>query len=215
MFIRFTSKSTLLAWAANIAVPAGRWHGIAYDKSTEVVAALQNSKNPAKAIGILGAEVYDRARDTLDVLAFRAFHQKYAYYPDSTATAHDKINLRDGHYTVWSPTVYLTKVDKDGLPLDPLVAYVIDMIRGVAVDPVPDFEPTEIVANQGLVPDCAMRVKRYYEGGDLSLYTPEEPCGCYYDSLVAEDRVTCDACDEENPCEEGECLHGFCEEVAR
>jgi hypothetical protein len=212
MFIRTTSKSTLLSWAANVTVPAARWKGIMFDKSSDVVAALQNSTAPAKAVGILGAEVYDRFRDTLDVLAYRAFDQRYAYYPDSTRTAHDKRNVRDGHYTVWSPTVYLTKVDVDDEPVNLFAGYVIDLILGVTADPTPNFNPTEIVAAQGLIPDCAMAVSREFEGGELSLYEPAEPCGCYYDSLNAPDEVTCETCGPADPCADGVCRNGFCEE---
>jgi len=85
--IRTTTKSTLLAWAANITVPAAKWHGVKNDASTMVVAALTGSSNPSAAIGILGSEVYDGLRGSLTVLAFRAFEQYAAYYPDSTATS--------------------------------------------------------------------------------------------------------------------------------
>ena len=43
-------------------------------------------------------KVFDRNRQTLDSLAYKAFGQWYAYYPDSTSTAMDKANVRDGHY---------------------------------------------------------------------------------------------------------------------
>ena len=44
-----------------------------------------------------------------------------------------------------------------------------------------------IVANVGLVPDCAMRVTRSFEGGPLSLYKPVESCTCKYESTVVDD----------------------------
>lgn len=215
MFIRATTRSTLLSWAYNIGVPAGKWKGTVpgtagADKSTDVVNALKNSPAPAKAIGILGAEVYDQNRSVLNVLAFRTFGQYRAYYPDSDAAKFDKANVRDGHYTVWSPTVYLYPVQAGTqTPVKVDAKYVVDLIADRAVTPTPNFDPTDAVVSVGLVPDCAMKVTRSFEGGNLSPYTPDEPCGCYFDSKVA--TTSCTACDENTPCATGVCRHGYCE----
>ncbi|MEZ4368423.1 MAG: hypothetical protein R2939_19410 [Kofleriaceae bacterium] len=210
LFIRTVTKSTLLSWAASIAVPADRWFGIRYDSSSEVVSSLINSPTPERAVGILGAEVYDERRDELDVLAYKAAGQYFAYYPDSSLTSFDKRNVRDGHYTVWSPTVYLTHVDGGGAPLSAEAEYVIDLIRGRAASPTPMFSPVEVVAARGLVPNCAMEVQRSFEGGPLTPYAPAEPCVCAYEDLV--DTSSCAPCDESTPCATGVCRAGFCEE---
>ena len=68
---------------------------------------------------------------------------------------------------------------------------------------------TKIVADVGLVPDCAMGVKREFEGGPLSLYQPAESCVCKYESLV--DTSSCATCDVSTPCATGVCRNGFCE----
>ncbi len=212
LFIRTVTKSTLLAWGANISVPAAKWKGMAFDKSTDVVSALQNSPTPEKAIGILGVEVYDKLRSTLTSLAFRAFKQYAAYYPDSTSTAFDKANVRDGHYTVWSPTIWMTRVNAGtGTANNPQAKYVIDVLLGLTVAPATNFDSINVVAGVGLVPDCAMKVTRTFEGGKLSLYSPTEPCGCKYDSAVA--TSTCTACTGpgQGTCSTGVCRHGFCE----
>jgi hypothetical protein len=210
MFIRTVTKSTLLAWAANISVPADKWKGIRRDGSPMVVSDLQMATAPEKAIGILGAEVYDGLRDSLNVLAFRAKGQYAAYYPDSTATARDKQNVRDGHYTVWSPTVWMDTTDGNGTPVNPNTRYVTQLIAGKSVSPAPTgFDIIDFIAAVGLVPDCAMRVKRSFEGGPLSLYKPAESCTCKYESLVA--TTSCTACDTNTPCATGTCLHGYCE----
>lgn len=207
--IRTATKSTLLAWAYNISVPADKWKGVRWDKSTEVVTALTTASDPQAAIGLLGAEIYDLQRNVLKSLAFAAFGQKKAFWPDSTPTSFDKKNVRDGHYTVWSPTVYLTKAT-GGVPDNAAAAYVIDLILGKTTTPTPNFDPIEVVVDNGLVPDCAMGVKRAYEGGPLSLYAPAEPCGCRYESLVS--TTSCIACDEPSDCGATEqCRHGFCE----
>ena len=210
MYIRTITKSTLLAWAANISVPGDKWKGVRRDSSPEVVADLQGATaNAEKAIGILGAEVYDGLRSTLNVLAFRAKGQYAAYYPDSTFTARDKKNVRDGHYTVWSPTVWMDKVDGNGDPVKPNTRYITDLIAGKTVTPVTNFSMIDIIAAVGLVPDCAMRVKRGFEGGPLSLYQPTESCVCKYESLV--DTSSCATCDTTTSCATGTCRNGYCE----
>jgi hypothetical protein len=212
MHKRRVTTSTLLSWAANIAVPPNKWKGVEQASSTAVVDALRNSTTPAKAIGILGAEVYDQFRNELDVLAFRGFRQWAAYYPDSSATALDKINVRDGHYTVWSPTVYLTRATA-GVPDDADAKYVIDLVLGRTVAPAPNFNPTLAVIHNGLVPDCAMEVQRGAEGGDLSRYQPPEECVCYYEAQVA--TTTCATCSTTAQCTAaggGVCRNGYCEE---
>ncbi|MDB4956586.1 MAG: hypothetical protein JWO36_4155 [Myxococcales bacterium] len=207
LFIRTSTKSTLLAWAANISVPVSKWHGMAFDGSPMVVSALQGSTNPGAAIGILGAEVYDANRLSLTALAFRANGQYAAYYPDSTSTSRDKQNVRDGHYTVWSPTIWMNKVT-GGSPDKPDTQYVIDLIAGKPVTPAPSFESSVIVAQVGLVPDCAMRVKRSFEGGPLSLYKPSTSCVCKFMSSV--DATSCQNCT--TTCATGTCRDGYCEE---
>ncbi len=206
---RTNSKSTLLSWAYNLGVvPVTKWKGIRHDSSTMVVNALRGSTTPEKAIGILGAEVYDQFRNELDVLAFRGFGQWAAYFPDSSASSLDKQNVRDGHYTVWSPTVYLTR--QTGAVIDNVRAkYVIDLILGRTVTPTPNFNATNVVMHNGLVPDCAMKVQRASEGGNLSSYTPAEDCTCYFESQTA--TTSCATCSPTTACATGVCRNGFCE----
>jgi hypothetical protein len=208
MFIRTVTKSTLLAWAANISVPADKWKGVRFDGSPMVVSALQSAAMPESAIGILGAEVYDGLRDSLDALAFRAKGQYAAYYPDSTSTSRDKKNVRDGHYTVWSPTVWMDTTS-GGQPVNADARYVVDLIAGHTVTPAPSFDMIGIISAVGLVPDCAMGVKRSFEGGPLSLYKPTESCVCKYESLV--DATSCAQCSATTPCASGVCRNGYCE----
>ncbi len=209
MFIRTVTKSTLLAWGANISVPADKWKGQRFDGSPAVVSALQTSTAPEKAIGILGIEVADSLRNSLRILAFRAKGQRAAYYPDSTSTARDKQNVRDGHYTVWSPTVWMDTVDGSNNPVKADARYVVDMITGKTVTPAPNFAPLNSVAAVGLVPDCAMGVTRSFEGGPLSLYKPAQSCVCKYESLVQS--TACATCSVTQACASGTCRDGFCE----
>lgn len=211
LFIRTTTKSTLLTSMAALDVPVNKAKGIRFDFSSEVVNALTGSVAPEKAIGILGCEVYDRHRDTLNALAFKAFGQKYAYYPDKTSSSFDKQNVRDGHYTPWSPTVYLTRVDESDDIVDPDAAYLIDMVLGRAVSPAPSFSALDSVVEVGLVPSCAMKVQRALEGAPLAPFDPPEPCHCYFEDQQGVLPDACISCDDDDECGEGKCRHGFCE----
>jgi hypothetical protein len=206
LFIRTVTKSTLLAWAANISVPGDKWKGVKLDGSPMVVSGIQGGT--AAAIGILGAEVYDANRATMKALAYRAKGQYAAYYPDSSSSSRDKKNVRDGHYTVWSPTIWMDTVDGAGAPVKPDARYVIDLIAGKTVTPAPSFGMIDVIAAVGLVPDCAMHVNRSFEGGPLTLYRPAESCTCKYESLV--DTSSCATCT--TSCATGVCRNGFCED---
>jgi hypothetical protein len=221
MFIRPATKSTLVATAKNIAVPPNKWKGVPENASSDVVNAVSKSTMAEPTIGILGAEVYDASRDKgIKTLALKAFGQSAAYYADSTPIAFDKQNLRDGHYTLWSPTVYITKVDAGNAPVDPAVKYVLDLVLGTPGAKAPDggasFDGLADVVKVGLIPDCAMRVTRSEDGGDLSPYTPNAPCTCYYLSKITGAAGTpagCTTCTESADCGDGGqiCNRGFCE----
>jgi hypothetical protein len=224
MFIRPPSKSTLVATAANVQVPPNRWLGVPEAQSADVATAVASSTNPEPTIGILGAEVYDADRNAgIKTLAYRAYGQNHAYYPDSTSTAFDKQNVRDGHYTLWSPTVYITPVGSSGAPVNPAVAYLEDLVLGTPVTSVLDggasIDGLGDVVDVGLVPDCAMHVSRTADGGPLALYTPAATCDCFFASKIpgATPGATpagCTTCTSDASCAAsggGTCQHDFCE----
>ena len=145
------------------------------------------------------------------------------FYPDTTAAHSDKRNVRDGHYVPWSYTEYITKVDEAGDPVNSDVERILDIVRGDpevrlqsadGVAPAFDIDALEVLAKKGLVPDCAMQVSRERDGGDLSLYSPAAPCGCFYESVVDPDlksdeawQARCQTCDGE--CDSGVCTNSF------
>jgi hypothetical protein len=185
LFIRPATKSTLLTWASLLGVPAAKWKGVRHDASSQVLNSVSTSTSPEKTLGLLGVEIYDTSRATVNALAFRTWGQSLAYYPDSAPSAFDRMNVRDGHYVSWSPTVWLAKVDQAGVPTDARVKYLVDALLGNPdISPAPDFKPLDLVIAAGLVPDCAMKVTRSYEAGPLSQYTPSSSCGCYFESKV-------------------------------
>lgn len=232
-FLRPASKSTLVSTALNIHLTPKQMTFVTADggtgdgrhlepKSSDVLAAVKAATS-MQAIGILGDEVFDANRGMgVDVLAFQAFGQNQAFYPDSTTTSFDKQNIRDGHYTLWSPTVYIAPVDGSGVPSNAAVKYIIDLVLGNP-NPTP---PTGLadggmpidglgdIVKVGLTPNCAMQVQRSGDGAPLTSYTPTAPCTCYFLSQVPNAGTlpaSCVACSSSNSCTTGSCFNGYCE----
>lgn len=220
LYGRPASKGTQVSIGENIGVAAAKWKLLAdaehqIDQSSALatqIAALATDPNAEKALGILGTEIYDKAanRSKMHALAFRAFKQLRAYWPDKTPTSFDKQNVRDGHYTLWSHVHYLVPVGGDGKAVKPAAQLIVDALLGAPIAVNPAFDPIDDVVSSGLVPICAMKVQRSAEGGDLSLYDDPQPCGCYFDKTVA-GSTTCTACSDASPCATGTCRHGYCE----
>ena len=220
-FIRPPTKGVEVSLGALIGVPPAQWHGQQISASNDVATDVASSTQPEKTIGILGSETYDSAtnRANLKALAFQAVGQTNGTFPDSTATAFDKRSLRDGHYVAWAHVFYLTKVlADDGGTLEPVNANAklfIDILTNTADPGIPSgLDPVALVAQKGIVPLCAMTVTRSVEGGNLSLFAPPDPCGCYFESKLATGTVpaSCTACTATTTCAAGmTCRHGFCE----
>ncbi|HVW26328.1 MAG TPA: hypothetical protein VHC69_13255 [Polyangiaceae bacterium] len=236
VYIRNATASTLLTCAANVdptKLPASSWVGYRKsgqdDRSSVVVSGVENAPPGLRdaTIGILGVDLYDQNRQNLDILAFQGPGQKYGYYPDSTPSLKDKRNVRDGHYLPWAYTEYLVKVDSSHAPTNPLVARLIDLVQGdkethvvskAGVSPAFDLDSVQIVARNGMVPDCAMQVSRKIDGGDFSLYSPSAPCGCSFEAAAEPSLKTdpkwsarCTTCTSDASCGSGKCRHGYCE----
>jgi hypothetical protein len=217
-FIRPATKGVQVSLGSLIGVPAAQWHGQQISASNDVATKVATSTSPEKTIGILGSETFDSAtnRANLNALAFQAVGQTNGFLPDSTATAFDKRSVREGHYAAWSHVFYLTKVSAvDGGAAQPVSAnakLLIDILTDAPNPGIPaGLDPVSLVANKGLVPLCAMSVTRSTEGGNLSLFSPPDPCGCYYESKVGTAPTSCLACSATASCAAGTCRHGFCE----
>ncbi|MGB0679617.1 MAG: hypothetical protein ACPGUV_08155 [Polyangiales bacterium] len=215
MHIRPQTKSSILTPAAAIGVPASRWRGVRWDKSTQVLSAVvaDGAVLPQHSIGILGAQIYDRNRPQINALAFRGKGQWYAYYPDSTPNARDKKNVRDGHYLPWSPIEMMIPYDPaTGQPLNHDALTIVNMLIDAPVALPLRFAPIDYVIAAGMVPRCAMQVTRRFEGGDLEPAPAEQPCSCYYEAQVGSLGADCVPCDPvTRPCTSGVCRLGYCE----
>jgi hypothetical protein len=210
-YILPSTKGTTLNLAAMISVPAAKWKGVSDPTLDQLSTDVAKSTSPDKTIGILGAGTYEEHRTTVRPLAFRAFKQYHAFYPNSTLTAIDKKPTRDGHYAAWSYTHWLARTDAQGQVINPLARRVIALITGQTVMPAPTFNPLDLEINAHFVPVCAMHVKRSFEGGDLSLFESPEPCDCYFDSKTGTPGPECSFCQDDSTCGAGKCRHNFCE----
>lgn len=192
--------------------------------SSDVLGAIKSATS-MQAIGLVEEAVYDANRNKgASALAFAASGQSYAFYPDSSASSLDKQNVRDGHYADWSSTLYATQVDTNGVPTNPAVKYVTDLVFGVpGATPPGGYTDSGVpidgladVVSAGLVPNCAMQVQRTGEGQPLSAYAPPYPCTCYFLSKVqgAQLPASCTTCKSPSDCgADGSlgCFYGYCE----
>jgi hypothetical protein len=220
IFQRSASSGTQALLGAAIGVPPARFRGKPHKSSDEMAADLQDAgadaASAAKAIGILAADYVDskNLRAQLRTLAFQDTHQACAVYPDSTATAHDKQNVRDGHYPLWGPLHLLYRVAADGSPANPATRqHVLDVVGYLAGSKaLPNgVNLLDVYAQSGLVPECAMRVTRSKDGGNLAPFTASSPCGCSFE-LKASGATSCRPCNVQGDCAADEtCSLGYCE----
>lgn len=212
LYSRNATSAALIAIAIAANIPPTKFKGVDVGTNQAMITSVANSTNPEAAIGFVSTEVADLNRDTVRTLAFQAYDQDCAYWPDSVATAFDKRNVRDGHYYLWSPYRFYVPVDQDGDIVDPDVARFVGYFDGS--EPLPPTLPLlDVIIDNGNIPECAMTVTRTEEIGPLSSFAPAEPCGCYYE-FRATGESTCETCQDQAECDAGAggtCRNGFCE----
>ena len=210
-FVRNASSGTQQMLARAVGVPAAKWWGVDQEGSTAVRSNLKlllDAASAEKAFGVLSTDFADDERSNLRILAFQAKGQSCAYYPDSTLFAKDKKNVRDGHYSIWGPLHFYTRLAANGLPA---TAAGVLVTRFAA--PKLDQELLSTIIGKHLVPKCAMKVQRTEEMGPLSPYTTDSRCGCFFD-LIANGATSCKPCTlpGECPAATPACNYGYCEE---
>jgi len=220
LFKRSATSGTQAMLAAAIGVPAGVWKGKGHKSSADVAASIQaagqKQETANAALGILAADYIDtkNLRAQIRVLAFQDTDQHCAMFPDSTSSARDKQNVRDGHYPIWGPLHLLLRVDSQGKPLNAAnrqaVTDIIGYLSGTKALP-NQVQLLDLYAQSGLVPECAMHVTRSKDGGNIFPYQPANPCSCLFD-LKATGSTTCTKCQVQGDCGNGEtCSLGYCE----
>jgi hypothetical protein len=176
------------------------------------VTAQNTTPNAEKTIGILASDYYDGVRKDVKMLAFQSYKQgcSGAFLPDSTAASFDKRNVRDGHYGTFGYTWGMARAGSDKQPTSAGARTLLTYMAGTAV--VNDADPIAEAASIGLVPQCAMTVRRATDGGELEKFAPERPCGCYFESKTPEPKPSCEVCAANNTCSGTKvCRFGFCE----
>ena len=184
--------------------------------AASIQAAAQKQETANAALGILAADYIDtnNLRAQIRVLAFQDSDQRCAVFPDSSSTARDKLNVRDGHYPLWGPLHLLLRVDGQGKPLNAAnrqaVTDIIGYLSGTKALP-NQVQRLDLYAQSGLVPECAMRVTRSKDGGNLFPFQPTSPCSCLFD-YKATGSTSCAKCAVQGDCGSGEtCSQGYCE----
>ena len=220
LFQRSAASGTQALLAAAIGVPAGAWKGKLHKGSNDIAASIQAAgqrpDTADAALGILAADHVDtkNLRAQIRMLAYQDTAQHCAVFPDSTSTAHDKRNVRDGHYPLWGPLHLLLRVDGQGRPLKAesrqAVTDIIGYLSGTKALP-NKVQLIDLYAQSGLVPECAMRVTRSKDGGNLFPYQSTNPCSCLFD-VKAVGSTSCTECKVQGDCASGEtCSQGYCE----
>ena len=177
---------------------------------TMVTAYVGPAISPDQTIGYTSTEFYDEYRDLVRALKVRGVNQNLAYWPDSDMTSTDKINIREGRYTLQGTLRLVAPVDSNGVPPPDIVKHVVDWFQG---NPVQDpalqlpFDINEIYA---------MKVTRDGDMPVFSHYSPPQPCHCSFEVLATgkTNIAGCVACTDSSTCQANQaCSHGYCEQV--
>ncbi len=172
---------------------------------------------PSAAIGFVNGATADKNRAVVRSLAYQHVGQTCGYWPDSTPDAFDKLNVRTGQYSLWDSVQLYARVT--GSNVSPNLAQIqnpdlrnfVGYLTG-GVTPPADADLNRAVSETGLIPQCAMRVKKDGDFGALSSYAPTPPCDCYFEAIATAVN-TCDACTTDADCSAvaPKCRFGFCE----
>jgi hypothetical protein len=181
-----------------------------------ITSSVATTTTPETTIGYTSTEFYDENRGKVRALKVRGVNQTLAYLPDSTLASADKINIREGRYTLQGSLKLVTQVDANGVPTNPLVKRVIDWMQdNPVVDPslALPFDVNTIYAQRGVVPLCAMKVSKASDQLGFKHYRHPRPCHCSFEMLATgKAGAACVPCADSSTCGAGQvCSHGYCE----
>ena len=215
---RSATSGTQILIARNIGVPESAFFGNPNSSSSAMLTSLLAVPDPQTAIGFIAADFYATQRSKLNAVAFRGIGQTKAYYADSSATATDLKNVRDGHYMIQGPLHFFSPLTA-GQPA-PNAQLVLNWLTGaVPIDPTDtsNMNYVSTVAVGGDVPQCAMKVKIDKDGGQFSPYHPPVSCTCAFEAAksVQSAAGTCTThCTSDADCAAvvgTRCQTGYCE----
>jgi hypothetical protein len=230
VFRRRASSGNQQTVALTLGLPADALRGRDSSGSSNMLAALLASNAPQKTIGISSSEIVDTNRDVMKALAYKHYKQPVAFYPDSDPANLDRRNVRDGHYFMWMPLHVLARtsgsdpVAVQNVTLDPngskkaardaAVKRLVFVMVGRQQAPVPSVDLFGALKRNGIVPQCAMKVRRAKEGAPLESYAPPVSCDCAFEAaLPGTTRPECRPCKDSSECSSGKatCSFGYCE----
>lgn len=191
--------------------------------SGDVLAAVHNADatNPNAGIGVLSSDWADANRSGASAVKILGYQPKGAacgVYPDSSSSALDKRNVREGKYPFWGPIHYVTKVN-GSTPVKPEVATALSYFtRDGLTDAAAKKSMIDYEVAGFTVPQCAMGYTRNSEvaptDSGLVSYTAPEPCGCYFEfKATGAAPAACKTCTDDTGCSGGtpKCRYGYCE----
>jgi hypothetical protein len=212
VIIRDVNSAVQQLLAEAIGLPPARFKGTNGASQSGVITKVSQSLTPEAAIGFVSGEAADAARATVRTLAYQHYDQTCGYLPDSTSTSFDKANVRDGHYFIWTPQHFFTRVDPTSHEVvSPGFAKVVGYLTGAV--PVPGSQSwVDLEIASSTIPRCAMHVTREGDLGPLMSFAPTNSCSCYFD-FKATGSTTCTACTESSQCPTSApvCSYGYCE----
>ncbi len=193
-----------------------------------------DTANASKSLGILSVTKTDTARpgststQQVRVLAFQGKGQTCGYFPDSTASTFDKLNVREGRYDIWSPLHFVTafsggivvSTSNPGAQGNAAIEAFLNLVTlATGTTTLTDAQKMSVIAaaaNAHVVAQCAMRVQRATELGAEASYLPPESCGCYWESVATgATPASCNTCTTSTDCASHTstptCRYGFCE----
>lgn len=190
-------------------------------KTPDILNAVHaaDATKPDASIGVLSQDYADGNRPgstsstPVKILAYQDKGAACGFYPDSTKSAFDKLNVRSGLYPFWGPIHFITNVDGGGAPVKPEVASMLSFFTRAGLDATNKKKMIDNEVAAFTVPQCAMKVSRTAEVSPalaITSYDPPEPCGCYYD-YKATGATSCTVCVDNTPCGSGQCRYGYCE----
>ena len=218
LFIRPDTAGTKLLMGRSIGLPVAKWKGLPQATAGDVLTAVSASTSPNATLGIITTELADAYRQPnngkqLKTLAYQHKGQSCGYFPDSSSTAFDKLNVREGRYPMWGPFHIVARVDGTGKPTNPFVKQLTDLVNRAGVSEADKKSMTDAEAAAFAVPVCAMKVQRASEMALPTPFAPAEPCGCYFESKTGGAKAGCSVCADDTQCSGAspKCRFGYCE----
>lgn len=211
IFVRDSKSAAQLFVGLAAGVPPDKFKGVNTNSNQGTVTAVSAAVNPEAAIGIVSGEVAAANTSVVTTLAYQHKDQTCGYWPDSTADATDKRNVRSGQYYIWSPIHFFAKVDGSNTIIHPGARNLIGYFTGDVAPPA-GVNILDIEIKASTVPKCAMESWRETDLGPIQSYAPADPCGCYFES-VATGTTSCQSCTNDQGCTTAgsHCRYGFCE----